>query len=158
MLLCCFVQTRRGEVTGTSFIDSTPIEVCHPCRSKSDRVFEGLVGWGKNSVGWHYGFKLHLIINERGELLAFKLTPGNVDDRKPVPDLTQDLIGQLFGAPLAAPEASRLYFSGVVWKALWARARANYTVQKEHVAKISPLDGQDSPPKTFSDRNGQWST
>ena len=55
MLLCCFVQTRRGEVTGISFIDSTPIEVCHPCRSKSHRVFEGLVGWGKNSVGWHYG-------------------------------------------------------------------------------------------------------
>ena len=97
MLLCCFVQTRRGEVTGISFIDSTPIEVCHPCRSRSHRVFEGLVGWGKNSVGWHYGFKLHLIINERGELLAFKLTPGNVDDRKPVPDLTQDLIGKLFG-------------------------------------------------------------
>ena len=73
MLLCCFLHTRRGEVTGISFIDSTPLEVCHPCRSKSHRVFEGLVGWGKNSVGWHYGFKLHLIINERGELLAFKL-------------------------------------------------------------------------------------
>lgn len=97
MLLCCFVQTRRGEVTGISFIDSTPIEVCHPCRFKSHRGFEGLVGWGKNSVGWHYGFKLYLIINERGELLAFKLTPGNTDDRKPVPDLTQDLIGKLFG-------------------------------------------------------------
>ena len=54
-------------------------------------------GWGKNSVGWHYGFKLHLIINDRGELLAFKLTPGNTDDRKPVPDLTKDLVGKLFG-------------------------------------------------------------
>jgi len=97
MLLCCFSQTRRGEITGISFIDSTPIEVCHPCRSKSHRVFEGLVGWSKNSMAWHYGFKLHLIINECGELLAFQLTPGNVDDRKPVPDLTQDLIGQLFG-------------------------------------------------------------
>ncbi len=56
MLLCCFLQTRKGEITGISFIDSTPIEVCHPARSKSHRVFEGLVGWGKNSVGWHYGF------------------------------------------------------------------------------------------------------
>ncbi len=97
MLLCCFWQTRQGEITGISFIDSTPIEVCHPARSSSHRVFEGLVGWGKNSVGWHYGFKLHLIINERGELLAFKLTPGNTDDRKPVPKLTQDLIGKLLG-------------------------------------------------------------
>ncbi len=60
------------------------------------------------------GKRLHLIINETGELLAFKLTPGNVDDRKPVPDLTQDLIGKLFGAPLAAPEASRLHFPGVI--------------------------------------------
>ncbi|BAU64164.1 unnamed protein product [Stanieria sp. NIES-3757] len=97
MLLCCFLQTRKGEVTGISFIDSTPIEVCCPSRSRSHRVFEGLVGWGKNSVGWHYGFKLHLIINDQGELLAFKLTPGNTDDRKPVPDLTQDIIGKLFG-------------------------------------------------------------
>ncbi len=71
--------------------------MCHPCRSKSHKVFEGKDGWGKNSVGWHYGFKLHLIINDRGELLAFKLTSGNTDDRQPVPDLTQDLIGKLFG-------------------------------------------------------------
>lgn len=97
LLLCCFLHTRRGEITSISFIDSTPIEVCHPKRSKSHRVFEGMVGWGKNSMGWHYGFKLHLIINDRGELLAFKLTPGNVDDRTPVPGLAQDLFGKLFG-------------------------------------------------------------
>ncbi|MEM8714555.1 MAG: IS982 family transposase [Cyanobacteria bacterium P01_G01_bin.4] len=97
MVLCCFLQTRRGEVTGISFADSTPIEVCHPCRSTSHRVFKGLVGWGKNAIGWHYGFKLHLIINERGDLLAFKLTPGNVDDRKPVPEMAQGLFGKLFG-------------------------------------------------------------
>lgn len=97
MMLCCFLQTRRGEITGISFIDSTPIEVCHPCRSNSHQVFEGLVGWGKNAMGWHYGFKLHLIINERGELLAFKLTAGNVDDRKPVPEMTEGLFGKLFG-------------------------------------------------------------
>ncbi|MGK7906951.1 MAG: transposase [Synechococcus sp.] len=72
MVLCSFLHTRRGEITGISFTDSTPIEVCYPCRSQSHRVFEGLVGWGKNSVGWHYGFKLHLIINERGELLEFE--------------------------------------------------------------------------------------
>jgi hypothetical protein len=50
------------------------------------------------SLGWYYGFKLHLIINERGELLAFKLTATNVDDRAPLPDLTQGIIGKLFGA------------------------------------------------------------
>ena len=48
-------------------------------------------------MGWHYGFKLYLIINDRGELLAFKLTSGNVDDRKPVPEMSQGIFGKLFG-------------------------------------------------------------
>ena len=91
MLLCCFRPSRRGEMTSISFIDSIPIEVCHPNR------FESLVGWGKNSMGWHYGFKLHLIINDKGELLAFKPTGGNTDDRKLVPDMVDGLIGKLFG-------------------------------------------------------------
>lgn len=97
MLLCCFLETRKGEITGISFVDSTPITVCNNCRAKSHKVFEGNVGWGKNSVGWHFGFKLHLIINDRGELLAFKLTPANTDDRKPIPEMVDDLWGKLFG-------------------------------------------------------------
>ena len=97
MQLYCFLQTRRGQITGISFIGATPIEVSHPFRAKSYRVFEGGVGWSKNAMGWHYGFKLHLIINDKGELLAFKLTPGNVDDRKPVPEMAKDLFGKLFG-------------------------------------------------------------
>jgi hypothetical protein len=97
MLLCYFLQTRKGEVTGISFIDSTPIDVCSSSRSYSHRVFKGLVRWSKNLVAWHYGFKLHLIINDKGELLAFKLTSGNTDDRQPVRDLTSDIIGKLFG-------------------------------------------------------------
>lgn len=47
-------------------------------------------------MGWFYGFKLHLIVNDRGELLSLMLTPGNVDDRKPVPNLVEDLFGKLF--------------------------------------------------------------
>ena len=97
MMLCCFLNTRRGEITGISFIDSTPLEVCCPPRAHCHKVFEGLVHWGKSSTGWKYGFKLHLIINDKGELLAFKLTPANVDDRKPVPEMTQGLWGKLFG-------------------------------------------------------------
>lgn len=84
-------------MTGISFIDSTPIEVCYPCRAKTHKVFGDLPKWGKNSVGWYYGFKLHLIVNDQGELLSFQLTAGNTDDRKPVPDLTQSIFGKLFG-------------------------------------------------------------
>lgn len=48
-------------------------------------------------MGWFYGFKLHLVINHKGEILATKLTAGNVDDRKPVPELVRDLWGKLYG-------------------------------------------------------------
>ncbi|MGV2831728.1 transposase [Myxosarcina sp. GI1(2024)] len=51
-------------MTGIAFVDSTPIEVCHPCRARSHKVFGNLPQWGKNSVGWYYGFKLHLITND----------------------------------------------------------------------------------------------
>ena len=56
-----------------------------------------LAARGKTSMGWFYGFKLHLIVNDRGELLAVRLTPGNTDDRVPVPDLTAGLWGMLYG-------------------------------------------------------------
>lgn len=80
-----------GEITGISFIDSTPINVCHNCRAHCHKVFHGLVKWGKNSVGWHFGFKLHLIINEKGEIQDYQLTPANTNDRKPVPGMTKKL-------------------------------------------------------------------
>ncbi|MFM7448871.1 MAG: transposase [Leptolyngbyaceae cyanobacterium] len=78
MLLCCFLHTRKGEMTGIYFVDSTPIEVCLPARTSSHKVFEGLVGWGKNSVGWHFGFKLHLLAG----LLAY-----TYQKKKPALDL-----------------------------------------------------------------------
>jgi hypothetical protein len=52
---------------------------------------------GKSSMGWFFGFKLHLIVNECGQLLAFRLTPGNTDDRQPIPHMTHGLWGKLFG-------------------------------------------------------------
>ncbi len=94
--LCVYLHTRRGKVTGVSFIDSVTIAVCKNQRIPSHRVFRGIAQRGKNSV-WFYGLKLHLIINDRGEFLAFKLTAGNVDDRRPVVELTKDIFGKLFG-------------------------------------------------------------
>jgi hypothetical protein len=77
-------------------VDSTPLVVCHNRRIKRHKVFDGLAERGKTSMGWFFGFKLHLIINDRGEILAVHLTPGNVDDRAPVPLMTKDLFGKLF--------------------------------------------------------------
>jgi hypothetical protein len=95
--LCAYLQTRRGQSQGIAFIDSTVLAVCHPKRSSGHRVFAGLAGWGKNTFGWCYGFKLHLLINDVGEVLACHLTPANVDDRRPVPALLKGLQGKVFG-------------------------------------------------------------
>lgn len=124
MLLACFLNTRKGQMTGIAFVDSTPIEVCHPSRARSHKVFGDLPQWGKNSLGWYYGFKLHLITNDRGELLAFKLTTANTDDRKPVPDLTQALLGKLFGAQGYVSQSlfEQLYHRGLQ---LISRSRKN---------------------------------
>lgn len=95
--LCAyFQQTCLGDCTGVSFIDSTSLDVCLNQRISSHKVFTGLAGRGRTSTGWFFGFKLHLIINDRGELLNVILTPGNVDDRKPVPRLVRKLFGKVF--------------------------------------------------------------
>ena len=73
-----------GECTGISIVDSTPLRVCRNQRIRMHRVFKGIAARGKCSMGWFFGFKLHLICNEKGELLNFMFTPGDVDDRKPL--------------------------------------------------------------------------
>ncbi len=95
--LCGYLQTRKGACSGISFIDSTSLKVCHNRRIQSHKVFAGCARRGKTSVDWFFGFKLHLVINDCGELLSLRLTPGNVDDRRPVPKLVKDLFGKLFG-------------------------------------------------------------
>jgi hypothetical protein len=95
--LAVYVQTQLGACTGISFVDSTSLCVCKNARIAQHRVLRVDARRGRTSVGWFYGFKLHLVVNDRGELLAFCLTPGNVDDRRPVPRLVQRLFGKLFG-------------------------------------------------------------
>lgn len=86
-----------SQSTGISFIDSTALKVCHNRRIKSHRVFAGLAQRGKTSVGWFYGFKLHLVVNHLGEIIQFQMTPGNVDDRVPVFGMLQKVFGKVFG-------------------------------------------------------------
>ena len=73
-----------GDCTGISFIDSTPIRVCHIKREKQHKVLRGYASKGQCSMGWFFGFKLHLIINDKGEIIDFLFTQANVDDRFPL--------------------------------------------------------------------------
>jgi len=106
--LCVYLRTAcLGRCTGISFIDSTALAVCKNPSIHSHKVFAGLAGRGKTSTGWFFGSRdvraknlsplLHLVFNDRSELLNLLLTPGHVDDRKPVPKLAHKLFGRLFG-------------------------------------------------------------
>ena len=113
--LCAYLDTCQGACRGLSFVDSTPLAVCHNRRIGQHRVFASLAQRGKNSVGWFYGFKLHVVVNDQGELLACRLTPGNVDDRRPVPQMAQSLFGKLIGDKgyLSQPLVAALLQQGV---------------------------------------------
>ena len=131
--LIFYLNTRKGSNTGISFIDSTGIPICHPKRSKSNKVFKGLAAWGKSSIGWYFGFKLHLIINECGELLNFQITPGNIDERVPVPMLTRKILGKLFG--------DKGYISKELWSELWSNGLKLITPLKKNMRnKLLSLD------------------
>jgi len=91
---CCL-----GSCTGISFVDSTPIRVCGTKRIKRNKVFKDVATTGKSTMGWFHGFKLHIIINDKGELLSFCVTQANVDDREPLKNegFLKDIFGKLFG-------------------------------------------------------------
>jgi transposase len=93
--LCAYLKSLYGRCRGISFVDSTALMVCDNHRIHNHKVFAGVAQRGKGSMGWFYGFKLHLVVNDCGELLACQITPGNVDDREPVPTLCTRLFGKL---------------------------------------------------------------
>jgi len=95
--LCSYLISRLEDPTGISYIDSTKIGVCGNKRISRNKVFAGLGKIGKTTMGWFFGFKLHLITNEKGGLVAVKVTPGNTDDRTPVVEMAKDITGKLFG-------------------------------------------------------------
>jgi hypothetical protein len=130
--LCAYLQTRKGRSEGVAFIDSTLLAVCHPKRSGRHRVFAGLARWGRNSLGWGYGFKLHLLINDIGELLACRRTVANVDDRAPVPALVARLRGEVFG--------DRGYISQALFETLLTQGVQLITkLRKDMKNKLLPL-------------------
>ena len=97
--IAVFAQLNEGACTGKTLIDSAKLEVSHSRRIQSHKTFKGLAQRGKTSVGWFYGFKIHLTINENGEILNFLITPGNIADNNEevLMSTTKNLFGKVFG-------------------------------------------------------------
>jgi hypothetical protein len=116
-MLTLYLRSRMGQTRGIAYIDSTPLPVCHNKRIFVHKVFAGLAARGKSRVptgrGYFFGFKLHLLVNDQGELLSFSLSPGNLDNRKPVPTLVKGLWGKLF--------ADKGYISQPLFEQLFAQ-------------------------------------
>jgi hypothetical protein len=133
-----FINTSRlGQHTGIYFIDSTPLPVCHNRRIKSHKVFKDTANRGKTSTGWFYGFKLHIITNDLGEIVSFYLSSGNVDDRNPsvIDSLTKELYGKLCG--------DKGYISQDLFKTLYLRGLQLITRLKKNMKnKLTKIEDQ----------------
>jgi hypothetical protein len=95
--LTFFMQSRCKEGNGIAFIDATSLRVCENIRIPRHKTFKEEAGRAKSSTGWFYGFKLHLLVDDCGEILSFRITRANVDDRTPVPAMLKNFVGKVFG-------------------------------------------------------------
>jgi len=155
--MCLYLHSRLALCTGIGFMDATPIPVCHNRRIGRHKVFTGLAQRGKTSMGWFYGFKLHLVVNDQGELVAYCLTPGNVDDRQPVPQLAKSLWGKVVadGGYLSQSLFEQLFAQGLhlitpirknmanrlmpMWDKLLARKRCIIETINDQLKNISQI-------------------
>lgn len=113
--LCLLLHMLMGqsERTGLYVIDSSSLKVCHPKRIRRNKVFSGLAKRGKSTMGWFFGFKLHITINHKGEIIAVRITPGNIDDRAVLDRMTTGLTGKILG--------DKGYISRKWFQKLWQR-------------------------------------
>lgn len=136
MQLILFSQLRCGKRTGIYYIDSSCLPVCHLKRSKRNKSFKNVAKYGRTSVGWFFGLKLHIVINDRGELMAFKITRGNEHDSKKAESLFENLQGLAFGDKgyIGKELFERLFRKGLklitrVRKNMKAKSRSEFETQ-----------------------------
>jgi len=133
--LIAFLKMKRlVKSDSITFVDSTKIQVCHNKRIPRNKVFKGIAKRGKSTMGWFYGFKLHIAINENGELCGVRVTPGNVDDRNVdvLDKVLQNVTGKVF--------ADKGYISSKLFEHLYEKGiTLIHSVRKNMKNKLLPL-------------------
>ena len=133
MPLAVFIQGLKGQETGVYYVDSTKIDVCHNLRIYRHKVIKDFAKRGKTSTSCFFGFKVHLIFNNKGEIMSFQISSGNTDDRKPVDSISKNLKGWILG--------DRGYISKKLALSLQNRGLELITTLKHNMKKqlITPL-------------------
>lgn len=131
--LTVLLHCLRGEDSGIYYIDSTKLAICHAKRTGSNRVFKQLCNIGKSSYGWFMGFKLHVLINSKGQIMAIAITKASTADLSQLTTLTKQITGKLF--------ADKAYISKALWTELMSKGLQLYTSlrkgMKQHFIPIA---------------------
>lgn len=129
--LAIFTQIKSGKKTGIYYIDSSCLPVCHLKRSRRNKTFDEVARYGKTSVGWFFGLKVHLVVNDRCELIAFKITQGNQNDSTVAQSLFKGLEGLAFG--------DKGYLGKKIFDALYKEGLKLITRKRKNMKNIAPL-------------------
>lgn len=129
--LTIFTQIKSGKKTGIYYIDSSCLPVCHLKRSRRNKTFEEIAQYGKTSVGWFFGLKIHLVVNDRCELIAFKITQGSQHDNISAQKLLNGLQGLAFG--------DKGYLGKKIFDALYKEGLKLITRKRKNMKNIAPL-------------------
>lgn len=129
--LTIFTQIKSGKKTGIYFIDSSCLPVCHLKRSRRNKAFEEIAQYGKTSVGWFFGLKIHLVVNDRCELIAFKITQGSQHDSTTALKLLKGLEGLAFG--------DKGYLGQKIFDALYIEGLKLITRKRKNMKNVTPL-------------------